>query len=944
MKNIPMLTSAILLALSSTSVTAQDDDSLTYTDAGIPILQTNPGAPVAIYLDFDGGVYSYDGEVLSGYNRNSDEGSDGNPLTFDAAEQKDIINAVNNVDEYFSMFDVNVTTDISVRQNSTAAAWIIITQDYAGGKGYVGGSGISVNPEYARGYSAGDRSRIEASNKNRTVASELGHNFGLKHQGVCTNGTFQKLVDSPSFDGQRGAVMGSGGGLVNGWRYGDHDGSNTCVDLQDDLQVIQKRILAVAGSEYTGDGYRVDDHLQAHDETATPIQINSDMNWTASGIIERSADKDSFRVEWSGGDMHIVATPKGVSAVDVIVRLFDSESNLVAEVNTDNINMEYLPVMDLAAGNYYIDVMSHGGYGELGAYNLLIQDESAGPPSSGRIEVAIDHSSDDAEESSAGKISRSSSDLELVFDGDNQVVGLKFNQINIPQNAKINNAYIQFQADETNSEETLLTIHGELNSTPFTYSSSTNNITNRQQTFSSVEWAPTPWVFKGERGVAQRTENLKELVQEIVNLNTWIPSDSMAFMISGTGKRVAESFNGSLPGAPTLIIEYGDYDSTVPVEEPDDGEENDTVIENPGNEISTYTATSVIETSGDDVEERASGYISASSSDLELVQDSDTQLIGLRFSNLQVPQNAIITNAYVQFTAHTANNEPTELIISAEETGHAASFNKTSFNVSNRILNSEHVLWSPEPWYFSGDAEVEQQTPDLSSVIQPLVTNTDWYEGNSVVLVISGEGKRVATSFDSNPDLAPILIVNYQLPEEEPVNTLTKIISSSQDDVEERITGDISTSSSDLEMVVDGDTQVIGLRFTDLNLPENARVVDARIQFQADETDNGSTLLELTAELSGNSLPILSEPYNLSNRVSTNNQIIWNVNAWSQAHESGADQLSPNIADLINEVLSQSTWSEGSAITFIIKGEGKRVATAFDNNPSAAPKLIITYR
>ncbi len=944
MTNVSMLTSAVLFALSSSSVIAQDDDSLTYTDAGIPILQTNPGAPVAIYLDFDGGVYSHDGEVLSGYNRNSDEGSDGNPLTFDAAEQKDIINAVNNIDEYFSMFDVNVTTDISVRQNSTAAAWIIITQDYAGGKGYVGGSGISVNPEYARSYSAGNRSRIEASNKNRTAASEIGHNFGLKHQGVCTDGTFQKLVDSPSFDGQRGAVMGSGGGLVNGWRYGDHDGSNKCVDLQDDLEVIQKRILAVAGTDYMGDGYRVDDHLQVHDETATPINVNSEMNWTASGIIERPDDKDSFSVEWSGGDMHIVATPKGVSAVDVIVRLFDSESNLVAEVNTDNINMEYLPVMDLAAGNYYIDVMSHGGYGELGAYNLLIQDESAGPPSSGRIEVAINASSDDAEESSDGDISRSSSDLELVVDGDNQVVGLKFNQINIPQNAKINNAYIQFQADETDSEETLLTIHGELNSTPFTYSSSTNNITNRQQTFSRVDWAPTPWVFKGERAAAQRTENLKELVQEIVNLNTWIPSNSMAFMISGTGKRVAESFNGSLSGAPTLIIEYGDYDSTVPVEEPNDGEEDDTVIENPGNEVTTYTATAVIAKGGDDVEERASGYISASSSDLELVQDSDTQMIGLRFSNLQVPQNAIITNAYVQFTAHRANNESTELIISTENSGNAASFSKTSFNVSNRILHSEQVLWSPEPWYFAGDAEAAQQTPDLSAVIQPVVTNTDWYEGNSVVLVISGEGRRVATSFDSNPDLAPKLIVNYQLPEEEPVNTLTKVISASQDDVEEQITGDINTSSSDLEMVVDGDSQVIGLRFTELNLPANANVVDARIQFQADETDDGSTQLEFTAELSADSMPISGESFNLSNRVTTNSQMVWNVNAWSQAQESGADQLSPNMADVINEVLSQSNWTEGNAITILIKGEGKRVATSFDNNPAAAPKLIISYR
>ena len=41
--------------------------------------------------------------------------------------------------------------------------------------------------------------------------------------------------------------------------------------------------------------------------------------------------------------------------------------------------------------------------------------------------------------------------------------------------------------------------------------------------------------------------------------------------------------------------------------------------------------------------------------------------------------------------------------------------------------------------------------------------------------------------------------------------------------------------SSDLELVFDLSEQTVGLRFTELNIPEGATVVDARLQFTVDE-------------------------------------------------------------------------------------------------------------
>ena len=42
-----------------------------------------------------------------------------------------------------------------------------------------------------------------------------------------------------------------------------------------------------------------------------------------------------------------------------------------------------------------------------------------------------------------------------------RTVGLRFTDLTIPSGALIENAYIQFDVDETNSGETLLTIRGE---------------------------------------------------------------------------------------------------------------------------------------------------------------------------------------------------------------------------------------------------------------------------------------------------------------------------------------------------------------------------------------------------------------------------------------------------------------------------------------------------
>ena len=172
------------------------------------------------------------------------------------------------------------------------------------------------------------------------------------------------------------------------------------------------------------------------------------------------------------------------------------------------------------------------------------------------VEVRVAAGSDDAEESASGSMSLTSSDLELVYDGSDQMVGIRFSGVDIPQGATIVNAYVQFQVDERHSGSTALTIEGEAIDDAPTFTSSSGNISSRVRTSANVAWSPLPWTTMGAAGPDQRTPDISQIIQEIVNRPGWSSFNSLVVIITGTGERVAESYNGNQGGAPLLHVEY----------------------------------------------------------------------------------------------------------------------------------------------------------------------------------------------------------------------------------------------------------------------------------------------------------------------------------------------------------------------------------------------------
>jgi len=471
------------------------------------------------------------------------------------------------------------------------------------------------------------------------------------------------------------------------------------------------------------------------------------------------------------------------------------------------------------AGTYVLRLTGYDG--QLYSFDdLSILVTSNGASDVTALQSRVSANGDDAEENPDGSMDLNSSDLELVFDHELQTVGIRFTALSIPENATISKAYIQFKVDEKSIANAQFSIYGESKDNALGFSKSNHNISSRIKTNTSVPWSPAPWNTVGTAGADQRTSDLTVLVQEIVSGTGWHSGNAMVFIFTGSGTRVAESYNGDPAGAPLLYLEYTTGVSTIPPvltltgANPMNLNLGDTFID-PGatatddidgditatihtisdvdtSVAATYTVTysvtdsddntvsatrsvivsngtsqvtvlqSRISASADDAKERA-GSVYLTSSDLELVFDNNyLQIIGLRFSALSIPVNAVITKAYIQFEAdETDILLDTQLNIVAEKNNNAATFTSGSYNISTRSKTNASVTWSPAAWNTIGASGVDQRSSDLTAIVQEIVSETGWSSGNAMAFIFTGSGKRVAVSYEGDRTGAPLLYVEY---------------------------------------------------------------------------------------------------------------------------------------------------------------------------------------
>jgi len=174
-----------------------------------------------------------------------------------------------------------------------------------------------------------------------------------------------------------------------------------------------------------------------------------------------------------------------------------------------------------------------------------------------------------------------------------------------------------------------------------------------------------------------------------------------------------------------------------------------------------------------------------------------------------------------------------------------------------------------------------------------------------------------------------------------PSGTLDVPIAAGSDDAEQASGGSVALTSSDLELVTDGtNVQTVGTRFANVQVPVGATITQAWVQFRTDEVSTDVATLTIKAEAADNAPTYQAVSGNITARAVTGN-ISWSPPAWSAVGEQAAAQRTPNLAALVQAVVSRPGWSQGNALALQLSGTGRRTAEAFEGG--FAPSLHIEY-
>lgn len=147
-----------------------------------------------------------------------------------------------------------------------------------------------------------------------------------------------------------------------------------------------------------------------------------------------------------------------------------------------------------------------------------------------------------------------------------------------------------------------------------------------------------------------------------------------------------------------------------------------------------------------------------------------------------------------------------------------------------------------------------------------------------------------------------------------------------------------------------GTDQAVGLRFADLDIPQGAEIERAYVQFTVYEANDGPTRLTVRAEAADDA-PTFQEGedalFNISRRPTTSAAQTWEPPAWEEVGAAGEAQRTPDLTNLIQEVVDRPGWEAGNALVLIITGESPdqgRMAVAHREDPDRAPLLVVEYR
>ncbi len=611
------------------------------------------------------------------------------------------------------------------------------------------------------------------------------------------------------------------------------------------------------------------------------------------------------------------------------------------------------------------------------------------------IVASLELSTDDAEQGvNTTNISTANDDLDFGSEFDQyQIIGLRYSNLNIPPNARIVDAYIEFYAIGNNTESTRSGIYIEDSTNPVTFGTGESLVTARSKASVSQVWMMPPWTS----GKVYRTPDLKDLVQYMVDREGWTSGNAMAFLLESQGRRIALGRESGTGSGPQLIVEFESTDEVSEIILPVNHNYND-------------------------AEELTSGAIDLNGS-LSL-GNINNAFCGVRFSAVPIHRGAVIESAHIEFTSSGISSSQSNYNIYADDTPDSAPFANTTGNLSNRQRTSG-VSWSTSGWTTGG----VYATADLKEMVQGIIDKEGWQAGNALAFLIASSGTTFAKSargFGSPTTYGPTRLVirysylsspeKYVLSEysgshgyrlwvgatgrlgfgfdndevwnpDVKVNSVNRVndsewhhftaVKHKNDSLSIFLDGEfeasrgidtklavrtVASSTDDAEQptqwtyttqqTLDLGFNWVGMRFVNMEIPAGSEVVNAYLVvnstmglsgYDGDDLCN----LVVTGEKVANATTYGDNELSIgSRRVNkTATSVNW---TFPDMTSTGMVKTTGSIREIVQEIIDQPGWASGNAMAFFIEaqagGTGTRRIKAYDQTPNAGPTLVVEYR
>ncbi len=458
-------------------------------------LHSDPGATKTIYLDFNGQRVA--GSI---WNRNSSlpDGFygawtiDGDASTFNEAERTAIQSIWQRVAEDYAPFDIDVTTEDPGSEALTRSSFsdptygtrALITQSAAarsavcggscGGVAYVGTFDATsstldyVQPAWIFPQGLGPNN---AKFMAEAVSHEVGHTFGLSHDGTSSQGYY-------TGQGSWAPIMGVGyGEPITQFSRGEYANAN---NQQDDLAVIRDNGVVNRADEAGG-------------EPGSAAELTSG---TVTGFITDAADRDTFAVDRSCATTFTAsAAPTSTSPnLDIQLSVLDANAKVVrasdpASGGSADTSTGMAASLDDIAGPgvvyLRIDGVGHGNpatsgysdYGSLGRYTLHLSNVCVDQPPAAPRRVST---------------TRGNSRVTLAWSPPSNATETGVSSYLLRM---YSDQGVQLGARQVRPRARSYTWEGLKNGTPYTFdiAAKTPSQTGRKVTLDSIAPARTPW-------------------------------------------------------------------------------------------------------------------------------------------------------------------------------------------------------------------------------------------------------------------------------------------------------------------------------------------------------------------------------------------------------------------------------------------------------------------